>query len=147
MLGLWKYFVFNYSFSISITKIPPCVCVHFVSYFKKFAQEMVETSCIYSSNNPIWYFLLIYMNECVVHLGLKGFCFCVFWLFEWMFGFLQDMVEAIISCQRSKKNGYTLFANIPGPQNSCRNRSLQGSAENCRNCSQITGEWSGITIC
>ena len=72
VLGLWKYFVFNYSFSISITKIPPCVCVHFVSYFKKFAQEMVETSCIYSSNNPIWYFLLIYMNECVVHLGLKG---------------------------------------------------------------------------
>ena len=81
VLGLWKYFVFNYSFSISITKIPPCVCVHFVSYFKKFAQEMVETSCIYSSNNPIWYFLLIYMNECVVHLGLKGFCFCVYCMF------------------------------------------------------------------
>ncbi|WVY91600.1 hypothetical protein V8G54_037114, partial [Vigna mungo] len=53
---------------------------------------------------------------------------------------LHDMEKAIIGCQRSKKNGYTVFANIPGSQNSCRNRNVQGTAKDCRNCSQITGE-------
>lgn len=50
------------------------------------------------------------------------------------------MEKAIIGGQRSKKSGYTIFASILGPQNSQWNRSLQGSAKDCRNCSKITGE-------